>query len=136
MSLEEAKWHWAEGMKYAIEGIKLLFVLNGAACVSILTFIGNVRTGSGLLIWSMVSFGMGAAMTAPTMIFAYLTQLYYGNASIGEENDPGVWRGAVRCHYTAYIFMALSLLFFLAGVGLAASRLTRVLSPEVLTPHH
>ncbi len=61
MSLEEAKWHWAEGMKYVVEGAKLLFLLNGAGCVSILTFIGNMKAGSNLLIWSMLSFGLGAA---------------------------------------------------------------------------
>ena len=36
---EETKFHWAEGMKYALEGIKAIFVLNGAATVSILTFV-------------------------------------------------------------------------------------------------
>ena len=40
-SADEAKWHWAEGMKFALEGFKLLFILNGAASISILTFIGK-----------------------------------------------------------------------------------------------
>ncbi len=39
MADDETKWHWSEGMKYALEGIKTLFILNGAAAISILTFI-------------------------------------------------------------------------------------------------
>jgi len=49
-SADEAKWHWAEGMKFALEGVKLLFILNGATSVSILTFIGNFKIGSIQLI--------------------------------------------------------------------------------------
>lgn len=45
-AVDEAKCHWAEGMKFALEGVKLLSILNGAASVSLLTFIGNMRTGS------------------------------------------------------------------------------------------
>jgi hypothetical protein len=40
---EEAKWHWAEGMKFALEAIKMLFLINGAAAVAMLTFIGTQR---------------------------------------------------------------------------------------------
>ena len=60
-SVDEAKWHWAEGMKFALEGVKLLFILNGAASVSILTFVGNMKAGSSWLIWSLLSFDFGAA---------------------------------------------------------------------------
>lgn len=78
---DEAKWHWAEGMNFALEGIKLMFLINGASAVAILTFIGNIRIGSVSLVWAMLLFAFGAVMSVPAMIFAYLTQLHYGNAS-------------------------------------------------------
>ncbi len=51
---EKTKFHWAEGMRYANEGIKLLFLLNGAATISILTFVANVKDGSVYFVCSMV----------------------------------------------------------------------------------
>ena len=116
----QANWHWAEGMKFALEGVKLLFILNGAACVSILTFIGHMRTGSGLLVGSLIAFALGAANTIPAMIFAYLTQLHYGSAAFGPQYSVGTWRRAVKLHHWAYTFAGLGLLCFLAGVALSA----------------
>ena len=42
---EHQKWHWAEGNKYAIEGIKTLLLLNGGSAVALLAFIGNWKEG-------------------------------------------------------------------------------------------
>jgi hypothetical protein len=95
----QANWHWAEGIRFALEGLKLLFVLNGAASVSILTFIGNVRIGSGLLVGGLVAFAFGAASTIPAMFLAYLTQLHYGNASIGDVGEVNSWKTAVKFHH-------------------------------------
>jgi len=39
---EDAKWHWAEGNKYALEAAKAILLVNGAAAVATLTFIGNL----------------------------------------------------------------------------------------------
>ena len=55
---EETKFHWAEGMKYVQEGIKAIFVLNGAATVSILTFVGNTKTKSDFLVYAMICFAI------------------------------------------------------------------------------
>jgi hypothetical protein len=131
----QANWHWAEGIKFALEGVKLLFILNGAASVSILTFIGNARVGSRLLVGGLVAFAFGAASTIPAMIFAYLTQLHYGNASLGDTGGLSIWKTAVKFHYWAYVFMALGLLCFLAGVALAAFGLWNVPSPPPCPIH-
>ena len=40
---DETRFHWSEGMKYVSEGVKALFLLNGAATISILTFVGNTK---------------------------------------------------------------------------------------------
>jgi hypothetical protein len=37
----DQQWHWGEGTKYAIEGMKALLLLNGGAAIALLTFIGN-----------------------------------------------------------------------------------------------
>ena len=68
---EETKFHWAEGMKYVVEGIKALFILNGAATVSILTFVGNTKSKSELLVYAMICFAVGAA-TGPIAFLAII----------------------------------------------------------------
>lgn len=124
----QANWHWAEGIKFALEGVKLLFVLNGAASVSILTFVGNTHIGSGQLISSLVCFAVGAAIVVPAMIFAYLTQLHYGNASQGHCSDLETWSTAGTFHYWAYAFIALSWACFLIGMILGAYGLSHIAS--------
>ncbi|MGO9776428.1 MAG: hypothetical protein ACLPM3_07585 [Terracidiphilus sp.] len=131
----QANWHWAEGIKFALEGVKLLFILNGAASISILTFIGNAKVGSRLLIGGLIAFAFGAASTIPAMIFAYLTQLHYGNASLDATGELNIWNTAVKFHYWAYIFIALGLLSFLAGVALAAFGLWNVPSSDLCPIH-
>ena len=135
-SLDEAKWHWAEGMKFALEGVKLLFILNGAASVSILTFIGNMRAGSLQLVWAMLCFALGAGSTVPAMIFAYLTQLQYGNASQNQAEGMLLWREAGKRHYAAYAFMLLGLLCFVVGAILAAIGLVHIPNTNIPCPNH
>ena len=133
---DEAKWHWAEGMKFALEGVKLLFILNGAASVSILTFVGNMRAGSSQIIWALLCFALGAAATVPAMVFAYLTQLQYGNASQNEACGELLWREAGKRHYTAYAFILLGLLCFVVGAILAACGLMHIPSTNIPCPNH
>jgi hypothetical protein len=135
-SVDEAKWHWAEGMKFALEGVKLLFILNGAASVSILTFVGNMKAGSSWLIWSLLSFAFGAASSVPAMVFAYLTQLQYGNASQDEMHGGHRWQQAGKRHYTAYAFIILGLLCFVIGAILAAYGLMHIPNTNVPCPNH
>jgi hypothetical protein len=116
-------------MKFALEGIKLLFILNGAASVSILTFVGNLRIGSLPLVLAMVSFSIGAAMTVPRMLFGYLAQLHYGNASQGSNGDSTIWRTAQTMHYWAYAFIGLGILAFCIGIGIAAYGLLHIPIP-------
>ena len=57
---EDQKWHWAEGTKFAIEAGKALILINGAAAVSILTFLGNKQVQSKFSVISIVIFAFGA----------------------------------------------------------------------------
>lgn len=124
---EGAKWHWAEGMKYALEGMKSTFILNGAAAVSILTFIGNAKAKSFYLIISMVLFSFGAASGVLTMLFAYWAQLYYGNAEMEMQSTPtnGGFHAkmALKNHSFAYATIALGVLLFFVGIVVAAKGL-------------
>jgi hypothetical protein len=111
MNQEDARWHWGEGTKYGLEAIKALLIINGAAAVSILTFIGNTKAHEVLLILALVSFAFGVVTGVATHICAYLTQLVYGNLSTGRGNPY---------HFFTYCFALAGIFFFVAGVLLAA----------------
>lgn len=131
---DQRNWHWERGITFALEGVKSILVLNGAASVSLLTFLGHQENRSGWLIAALISFSVGAASAAPTMIFAYLTQLHYGNAIDTDATNVEVWSTATKLHYVAYGFMALGIICFLAGMVLGACGLTH--APAVLPPAH
>lgn len=117
---EQQNWHWEKGIAFALESVKAILLLNGAAAVAVLTFIGNEKSGSPWLVAGLVLFALGAASAVPTMILAYLTQLQYGNASGEDGADIGTWRTALKCHYWAYGLMGFSIVCFLVGMVLGA----------------
>lgn len=121
---EETKFHWTEGMKYVLEGVKALFVLNGAATVSVLTFVGNTKSKSDLLIFAMTSFAVGAATGPVAFFMAYLTQLSYGNSS----RTDGDYTKASKFHFGTYGVVGRGLVLFLIGIALASRGL---LKPDV-----
>jgi hypothetical protein len=122
------EWHWTEGNKYAVEGMKTLLLLNGGAALALLAFFGNrgkdaansneivQAAGNALLM-----FGLGALSAGLVFIFGYLTQLEYGN-----ENQPkaSIW------HNLTYGAILLSIVLFVGGIFFARSAviasLTRV----------
>lgn len=122
MSNDSSKFHWEQGNKNAIEGIKLLFILNGASAVAILTFVGNAKMYSDAFVFSMVFFALGAVTGIVTMIFAYLTNLHYGNAEASSAPNARETAGgtALKWHNATYVCAGLGILFFMFGVGFAA----------------
>jgi hypothetical protein len=109
---EDAKWHWAEGNRYALEAAKAILLVNGAAAIATLTFIGNLKLQpTPGLVFSMVIFAVAAVASALLFVCAYLTQLYYGNANI---------KWALRWHIGTYILLLLIILLFLSGIAFAA----------------
>jgi len=114
MNDNDSKWHWEQGNQYAIEAIKTLLWLNGAAALALLTFEGNkVKAGSAaakvaqLVGNSILSFGIGALCAALGFMFAYLTQLQYGNDK---------WHIASTVHRLTYGVLVLCILAFLVGL--------------------
>lgn len=116
---DQTEFHWAEGMKYAMECIKTLFLLNGAATVSILTFIGNTRSKPDYFVWAMGCFAVGAATGPLALGLSYLAQLKYGNSTIYSHNSGGQRSAAVRFHHSVYWVVPAGVVLFLLGVALA-----------------
>ncbi|WP_149588007.1 hypothetical protein [Tabrizicola flagellatus] len=111
MSDDDAKFHWAEGMKYVVEALKGSLILNGAAAVSTLTFLGNSKSADDRLVYAMIFFASGAVFSPISFAMAYLTQLQYGNQN---------YSIALCFHRLTYISFLLALVFFGSGVCFAA----------------
>ena len=102
-------------MKYVSEGIKSLFVLNGAATISILTFIGNTKSNSHSLVYAMICFAIGSVTGPIAFWLAYITQLQYGNAVRMNKN----FDLASKYHFGAYAAVAIGIVLFLSGIFFA-----------------
>ena len=116
---EEAKFHLAEGIKLATEAIKMLFFLNGAATISVITFIGNLKQRSETLIFALQLFAFGAALAPVALVLGYLSQLYIGKSE--QAFDPGQRRIAAGIiHWSVFLAMFTAWVLFLAGARYAA----------------
>jgi hypothetical protein len=126
---KESEYHWSEGMKYALECIKGMFFLNGAASISMLTFVGNLKTQAGqfvadtsFLIYGLLCFAFGALAGPIAFCLAYLTQLYYGNDSITGKS----WSAASKFHVATYVVVLIGMILFVVGISLTASGLFKI----------
>jgi len=115
------EWHWQEGNKYALEGMKVLLLLNGGAAVALMTFLGHLsgnerRVAIYTAGISLLSFGIGALIATLAFVTAYLAQLHYGNEATGQTGAGAI---AHRCHRITYISILLSAVAFSIGLGFA-----------------
>jgi Mn2+/Fe2+ NRAMP family transporter len=111
---DDQQWHWTEGNKYAVEGIKTLLLLNGGAALALLAFLGNrgkeaphsgdIASAAGN---ALLSFGLGALVSGLVFFCAYLTQLMYGNRA---HPHAGRW------HRVTYIMFAAAVALFFCGI--------------------
>ena len=120
-----AEWHWEQGMKYAVEGIRTALLLNGAAGIALLTFIGK-HTFSEAMIAAIVLFAIGSFLSALGFSASYMTQLEYGNAEIPgrtETDKNAIWRKG-QCWNKRAIYLVIgSVTMFGIGILLAACAL-------------
>ncbi|MCY4153450.1 MAG: hypothetical protein OXE94_14620 [Aestuariivita sp.] len=105
----DQEFHWGEGIKFAIDGIKSHFYLNGAASISVLTFIGQTEDRSYGLLIAMICFAIGALAACYCFRYAYETQLQYGNAGVGSPT-------ARKEHSKAKCFILVSQILFTLGI--------------------
>jgi hypothetical protein len=120
---ELASRGWAEGNKYAIEGGRSLFLLNGAAAAGLLTFIGSHPPSSFQIFRAIYMFAAGSLFAAVFFVAAYMAQLTYGNALI--KADENLHREGLRWQFSAFVLAAISLVLFLLGVYTAGHGLSR-----------
>lgn len=72
--------------EYSSGGLKALLLINGAAGIAILAFLGNIveteyaRWIRGIA-WGLVSFSIGAFLSTISWLFAYISQTYYNEAN-------------------------------------------------------
>lgn len=98
-------------MKFVAEGIKGIFLLNGAATIAVLSFVGNTQLNSRFLVFAMIVYSLGAMIGPVSFLFAYLTQLRYGN---------GQFDAAWTMHKWTYLFVGLGIILFVIATALAA----------------
>lgn len=110
---EEQRYHWSEGNKYALEAMKSLLWLNGGSAAALLTLFGGTRPRqiTSYFGYSITSFAVGAAFSVGLFVWAYATQLHYGNKGI---TKTGQW-----IHRGVYIVLVGALGGFLCGLGFA-----------------
>ena len=92
-----------------------MWLLDDFIFVYVNHLIGNTKANSSQLLAAMLFFALGAAMSPLAFLFAYLTQLNYGNA-VSNGADK---RFAVRFHKITYLFVGLGLLLFVLGIVIA-----------------
>jgi hypothetical protein len=119
---DDPKYHWSEGTKFAQEGIKTLFLLNGAATISILSYIGNSRLDPGKLSYTLLCYGFGAATGPIAFWCAYLTSLHYGLNAMEGEDSPHFQR-ARKFQAATQIAAGLGLSLFVIGTLCAVASL-------------
>ena len=90
---DDSKWHWSEGNRYALEGMKVLLALNGGAAIALMTFVGHSTRiiNMGAAGRSLVIFGVGALLAAFVFFCGYQAQMYYGNAALNETPPRSYW---------------------------------------------
>lgn len=120
MTEQERQWHWGEGNKYALECMKAVLLLNGGGALALLTFFGGrpralTTVPSEAIGDALFSFGVGAIGSVLLFLFAYLTQLHYGNE--GTQIRPG--RQAIIWHNLAYVAVLIAVGGFIVGIWFA-----------------
>lgn len=118
---EEQRYHWAEGNKYALEAMKALLWLNGGSAAALLTLFGGTRPRlvTPYFGFAILSFAVGAACSVILFVWAYATQLHYGNKGI---TKTGQW-----IHSGAYVVLLGALGGFLYGLWCAYGAVTAAL---------
>lgn len=87
--------------EYASGGLKALLLLNGAAGIAILAFLGNIlgtefeRWIRGIA-WGLVFFSIGAFFSTISWLFAYISQTYYNETNGNDKmiKNGTIWRNA------------------------------------------
>lgn len=103
--------------EYASGGLKALLLLNGAAGIAILAFLGNIlgtefeRWIKGVA-WGLVFFSIGAFFSTIAWLFAYISQTYYNEAN---GNDKMIKSGIIWRNTTIVAVVISGIAFLIGG---------------------
>ncbi|WP_332302388.1 hypothetical protein [Rhizobium sp. GR12] len=118
----------AAAIEGAAQGLKSLFLLNGGACVALLTFVGSASTSQNLkpefvplvesATKSLICFAVGAGLTVLAMTCAYLTNQAYSSALIDPNKND--WTQGTNANLGTGILASAALVSFFAGITMIA----------------
>ena len=103
--------------EYASGGLKALLLLNGAAGIAILAFLGNIL-GTEFehwirgIAWGLVFFSIGAFFSTISWLFAYISQTYYNEAN---GNDKKIENGTFWRNATVGAVLVSGIAFLICG---------------------
>lgn len=117
-------------LEAAQSALRTLSLVNGAAAVAILAFLGNVLahpTTDGLatvppMSKSMVSFAVGVGLAAVGFAARYFSQAYFSRDFTADAVMGGKWGRRWRC--VAIAGAVASLIAFFVGIGFAFRAVT------------
>ncbi|TXC73560.1 hypothetical protein FSZ31_02095 [Sphingorhabdus soli] len=86
---DEANTHLRFSHEFAQSGLKGLFLANGGAMVSLLTFIGNTNVSNNprALFWAFVWFSTGLALALASYVAGFLAQSFHMNAAFNQSKQ-------------------------------------------------
>ena len=117
-----------QAIKYSIEAVKSVLLMNGAAAIALLAFMGAnagkedplVEVSIELFKLALMCFGGGASLCALTFLFAYIAQLFFAGINSSETH---VWP-ANLFRLLAMICLVSAIVMFGVGVYVAAEALS------------
>ncbi len=128
--MADHQWHLQETYKSMIqfghEMLKYTFLVNGAAIISILTFIGNLQSKTGgapSMKGPVFVFIVGIILSGLATVTTYIAQFRLYNESIGDYAASGL-KSHMTWIYITFILIFASVFAFATGAYLAASNLS------------
>lgn len=129
MSTPDDDWHAQETYRSMIEFgrgmLRFTFLVNGAAIISILTFLGDLYAKGGevpSMKGPLVFFLIGVLLAGAATFTTYIIQFMLYNETINNVDARG-WSSHVRWLYFTLSLIILSMLTFAVGAFCAVSQL-------------
>ena len=129
MSTPDDDWHAQETYRSMIEFgrgmLRFTFLVNGAAIISILTFLGDLYAKGGevpSMKGPLVFFLIGVLLAGAATFTTYIIQFMLYNETINNVDTRG-WSSHVRWLYLTLSLIILSMLTFAVGAFYAVSQL-------------
>jgi hypothetical protein len=111
--------------QYAVEAIKSVLIINGAACVALVSFAGAAFSKSSYklfkpLVMGAQIFAVGVSFAVAAFVFAYFVRA-------GQKNSQERSRKAQICLYLSVFCAIAALVCFPSGALFVASKLLKAL---------